>query len=73
MHCYQYLAAVSAVANSIETFPGARQKLPYSVLADWMEENGVEPEDVLRLSGDEVRAIVAGAFEIDQPKLPHAA
>ena len=73
MHCYQYLAAVNAVANSIESFPDTEQKLPYSVVADWMEENGIEPEDILQVSGAEVRAIVEGVISRDQPHLPHAA
>lgn len=73
MHCYQYLAAVSAVAKSIESFPEAEQKLPYSVLADWMEDNGIEPEDVLLVSGAEVRAIVEGVIQRDRPHLPNAA
>lgn len=73
MHCYEYLAAVSAVATTIDTFPGAGQKLPYSVVADWMEENGIEPEDILQVSGEEVRAIVESVIHRDQPHLPHAA
>ena len=70
MHCYQYLAAVNAVAKTIESCPGESQTLPYSVIADWMEENGIEPEDVLTISGDQVRAIVESAIHRDQP---HAA
>jgi len=73
MHCYQYLAAVNAVATTIESCPGAGKKLPYSVVADWMEENGIEPEDILLISGDEVRAIVESVIRRDQPHLPHAA
>jgi len=72
MHCYQYLAAVNAVANTLESL-GTGQKLPYSVLADWMEENGIEPDDILLVSGSEVRAIVESLIQQDQPQLPHAA
>ncbi|HKJ50300.1 MAG TPA: hypothetical protein VKB27_02300 [Gammaproteobacteria bacterium] len=73
MHCYQYLAAVNAVATTIESCPGAGTKMPYSVVADWMEENGIEPEEILLISGDEVRAIVESVIHRDQPHLPHAA
>jgi len=73
MHCYRYLAAVNAVANTIESCSDAGQKLPYSVVADWMEENGIAVEDVLLVSGSEVRAIVASLLQQDQPHLPHAA
>jgi len=73
MHCYRYLAAVNAVANTIESCNGAGQKLPYSVVADWMEENGIEAEDVLLVAGSEVKAIVESLLQQDQPQLPHAA
>ena len=73
MHCYRYLAAVSAVANSIESAAADRQKLPYSVVAEWMEENGIEADDVLLVSGSEVRAIVENLLQQDRPQLPHAA
>ena len=73
MHCYRYLAAVSAVANTIETCCSSGQKLPYSVVADWMEENGIDADEVLLISGSEVRAIVENLLQQDQPQLPHAA
>ena len=73
MQCYQYLAAVTAVTNTIDTFPGIRHRLPYAVVADWMAENDIEPEDILLVSGDAVRAIVANLVEQNQPDMPHAA
>lgn len=73
MQCYQYLAAITAVSNTIETLPGIQHKLPYSVIADWMAENDIEPEDVLHVSGDEVRAIVECLIVDSQPQVPHAA
>jgi len=73
MHCYRYLAAVSAVADTIESCSGSGQKLPYSVVADWMEETGIDADEILLVSGSEVRAIVEGLLQQDQPRLPHAA
>lgn len=73
MQCYEYFAAITAVANTIDTLPGTEHRLPYSVIADWMEENGIEPEDLLQQSGESVRAIVAQLIEQDQPRIPHAA
>jgi len=73
MHCYRYLAAVSAIATTIESTAGNGQKLPYSVVADWMEENGIEADDVLLVSGSEVRDIVESLLQQDRPNLPHAA
>jgi hypothetical protein len=40
MQCYQYLAAITAVSNTIDNLPGTRHKMPHSVIANWMEENG---------------------------------
>ena len=73
MHCYRYFAAVSALASAIESCCGTGQKLPYGVLAEWMDENGIEAEDLLLVSGREVRAIVEDLLQQDQPQLPHAA
>ena len=56
MHCYQYLAAITAVANTIESIPGIHHKLPHSVIADWMEENEIEAEDVMFASRDRDRS-----------------
>lgn len=73
MHCYRYIAAVTRVADTIESLPAAEKHIPLGVLADWMEANGIEPEEVLTVSGDEVRAIVESLVGGDQPHLPHAA
>jgi hypothetical protein len=58
MQCYQYLAAITAVSNTIDNLPGTRHKMPHSVIANWMEENG---------------AIVVDLVEHNQPQIPHAA
>ena len=73
MQCYQYLAAITAVSNTIDNLPGTRHKMPYSVIANWIEENGIEAEDILLVSGSEVRAIVMDLVEQNQPQMPHAA
>ena len=70
MQCYRYFAAISAVTNTIDTLPGIQHKLPPGVVADWMAENEIEPEDGLSVSGDAVRAIVADLVERDQPQIP---
>ena len=73
MQCYQYLAAITAVSNTIDNLPGTRHKMPHSVIANWMEENGIEAEDILRVSGAELGAIVVDLVEHNQPQIPHAA
>lgn len=73
MHCYRYLAAVTRVADSIEALPATETRIPLGVIADWMEEQGIEADEVLAVSGEEVKAIVEHAIGGDQPHLPHAA
>ncbi len=73
MQSYRYLAATTAVSNAIDSLPQTRHKLPYSVVADWMEAHEIEAEDILQVSGSEVRALVAALIERDQPTIAHAA
>ena len=73
MQNYRYLAATTAVSHALDDLPQARHKLPYSVVADWMEAHGIAAEEVLQVSGAEVRAIIADLLERDQPELPSAA
>ena len=73
MHCYRYLAAIMAVANTLESIPGIRHKLPYSVIADWMAVNNIEVEDVLYASPEQVAAIVEPLIRENQPRILHAA
>jgi len=58
MQCYQHLAATIAVSNTPESLPGIRHKLPFSVIANWMDENGIEVEDILFASAGAIKAQV---------------
>lgn len=71
MQDYRYLAAVTALSHAIDDLPQAPQKLPYGVLADWMEAQGIDAEDILLISGAEVRAVVADLIERARPTLPN--
>ncbi len=73
MQCYEYLAAVTAVANAIDTIPGEPRKMPYSVVADWMAQNDIEAEDLLDVSGAAVKALVEEIIQQNHPQMPHAA
>ena len=73
MQCYQHLAATIAVSNSLESLPGIRHKLPLSVIADWMEENRIEVEDVLFASANDIKAKLEPLIRQNQPLLPRAA
>jgi hypothetical protein len=67
MQCYQYLAAVTAVANALEAFPEIRHKLPHSAIANWMAENDIESEDLVFATASEVRTKIAILIQQNQP------
>ena len=67
MQCYQYLAAVTAVADALEAFPEIRHKLPLSAIANWMAENDIEPEDLVFATASEVRTRIAILIQQNQP------
>ena len=67
MQCYQYLAAVTAVANALEAFPEIRRKLPLSAIANWMAENDIESEDLVFATASEVRTRIASLIQQNQP------
>ena len=73
MHCYEYLAAITAVANTIESIPGVAHKLPHSVIADWMAENDIEAEDVLFSSREQLASIIEMLVRDNQPRILRAA
>lgn len=73
MQCYQYLATVTAVANALEAFPEIRHKLPLGAIANWMEENDIEPEDLIFASADEVRTKIEILLQQNQPHIRIAA
>jgi len=73
MQCYQYLAAVTAVANALEAFPEIQHKLPLSAIADWMTENDIDPEDLVFASASEVRTKIATLIQLNQPHIRIAA
>ena len=73
MQCYQYLAAVTAVATALEAFPENRHKLPLSAIADWMAENDIESEDLAFATASEVHAKIEILIKQNQPHIRIAA
>lgn len=73
MHCYQTFAAITLIANTLEILPEVGRKLPHSVIADWMDQHGIEPEDVLYASPHEVKAKLVGVIRLGRSHIPHAA
>lgn len=47
MQCYQTLAAITLVSRIIDKLQGSEQFRNPSVVATWMETQGIEIEDVL--------------------------
>jgi len=73
MQCYQYLAAVTAIANALEAFPEISHKLPLSAIANWMAENNIEPEDLIFATASEVHTKIAILIQQNQPRIRIAA
>ncbi|MBT8436381.1 MAG: hypothetical protein KJP11_03335 [Gammaproteobacteria bacterium] len=73
MQCYQHLAATIAVSHSLESLLGVRHKLPLSVIADWMEENRIEVEDLLFATTDDIKAQIEPLLRQSEPLLQRAA
>lgn len=73
MHCYKTFAAATLVANIFETLPEIGRKLPYALIAEWMAQNDIEPEDVLYIAPDAAKAKLVGLIEHNRPQLSRAA
>ena len=71
MQNYRYLASIMSVSKALESIPGAAQKLPPNVVAEWMEENHLDAEDVLRTSSDELKFTIENLVHPDHTNLPH--
>ena len=73
MQCYHYLASAMVMANALESIPGAPKKLPPSVVADWMEDNHIDAEDLLLASDEDVRTTVENLVRSTRPGIRPAA
>ena len=73
MHCYQIMAAATVVANTFELVPEIGRKLPHAVIIDWMEQHGIEPEDLLYAEPEVVRARLLFEIGLGRPQIPRAA
>ncbi len=63
MHCYQTLAATTLVARTIDSLQDSPSFLPPAALADWMETNGIEIDDVLGADRETLRAQIAALLD----------
>ncbi|MCG6889389.1 MAG: hypothetical protein LJE92_07370 [Gammaproteobacteria bacterium] len=73
MQSYHTYAAITLIANTFEILPEIRCKLPNSMIAEWMAQNGIEPEDVLYDRPDVVKAKLIALVKKNRPQTPHAA
>ena len=71
MQNYRYLASIMSVSKALESIPGVPQKLPPNVVAEWMEENHLDAEDVLRSSGYELKFTIENLVQPDHRNVPH--
>ena len=72
MQSYKTYASITLIANTFEILPEVGCKLPHSVIAEWMEQNDIEPEDVLYASPDIVKAKLVRLVSNNLPQIPHA-
>ena len=73
MHCYKTLAAATLIANQFENMPQVGRKLPHAVVAEWMAQNDIEPEDVLYKAPDVVKTKLLSLLENSRPQISRAA
>ena len=71
MQNYRYLASIMSVTKALESIPGIAKQLPPNVVADWMEQNHLEAEEVLEVSGDELRFRIENLVQPDHSNIPH--
>ena len=63
MHSYQTLAATTLVARIIDQLEGAERFQHPATIADWMEDRGIEIEDVLGADRETLKAQIAGLLD----------
>ena len=73
MHCYMTFAATTLIANTFEVLPEIGRKPSHAVIAEWMAQNDIEPEDVLYLSPDAAKAKLVSLIKQNRPQVSHAA
>lgn len=72
MHCYKTFAATTLIANMFEILPEIGRKLPHVVIAEWMAQNDIEPEDVLYAESDVIKAKLVSLIKYSRPQISHA-
>ena len=73
MQSYRKFAAITLIANTFEILPEIRCRLPHSIIAEWMAQNDIEPEDVLYARPDVVKTKLVSLVKSNRPQFPHAA
>ena len=63
MHCYQTIGATTRVSRLIAELKGTEYQQPQSTVADWMESNGIDLEDVLDADYETLKAQVAALLD----------
>ena len=73
MQCLKTYAATLIVANYLESMPGYDRKLPHAAIADWMDQNDIEAEDVLNTTPQAIKKWLGQLAPQNLPNLSNAA
>lgn len=66
--CYRTFATITLIANTFEILPEIGRKLPHDVIARWIAQHDIEPEDVLYASPDVVKARLVRLVGLNRPE-----
>ena len=73
MQCFKTYAAALIIADYLASIPECGRKLPHATVADWMEQNDIEPEDVLNTTPQAIKKRLRQLAPDNLPNLPNAA
>ena len=73
MQCLKTYAATLIVADYLESMPEYGRKLPHAAIADWMDHNDIEPQDVLNTTPQAIKKWLRQLAPQNLPNLSNAA
>ena len=73
MQCFKTYAATLIIASYLDCMSESGRKLPHAAIADWMEPNDIEPEDVLNTTPQAIKKWLSQLPPKNLPTLSNAA
>ena len=73
MQCFKTYAATLIIAGYLDSMSESCRKLPHAAIADWMEQNDIEPEDVLNTTPQAIKKWLSQLPPQNLPTLSNAA